>query len=56
MAFCAKGARASGEEANYYRSWKIIYQEQYVGRAEAVRRERFLKSGQGRKFLDYILK
>ena len=39
-----------------HRPWKIIYTETYSTRAEAVRRERFLKTGRGRKFLDEILK
>src|SRR4030042_2784462 len=38
-----------------HRPWKLIYTESYNTRLEAVRRERFLKSGQGRKFLDEIL-
>ena len=36
--------------------WKIVYREKFETRPEAVRREKFLKSGQGRKFLDSILK
>ncbi len=32
--------------------WKIIRQESYTTRGEAMRREKFLKSGQGRKWLD----
>ncbi len=35
-----------------HRPWKIIYKEQYETRSEAVRRERFLKTGSGRKWLD----
>ncbi len=31
--------------------WKLVYQEQYESGAEAMRREKFLKSGQGRKQL-----
>ena len=31
--------------------WKLIYQESYSSRAEAMKREKFLKSGQGRKWL-----
>ncbi len=31
--------------------WKLVYQEQYESRAEAMRREKFLKSGQGREQL-----
>ncbi len=36
--------------------WKLIYQESYQTNQEARRRELFLKSGIGRKFLDQILK
>jgi len=32
--------------------WKLIYYEAYVEPADAEGRERFLKSGAGRKFLD----
>jgi putative endonuclease len=38
------------------RPWELIYYEEYPTRAEAVRRERFLKSGQGREELKRILK
>ena len=38
-----------------HRPWQLIYKEEYQTRSEAVRRERFLKSGQGRKFLDDII-
>ena len=30
----------------------IIYFEEYQTKTEAIKREKFLKSGQGRKFLD----
>ncbi|OGI68250.1 hypothetical protein A2738_02180 [Candidatus Nomurabacteria bacterium RIFCSPHIGHO2_01_FULL_42_15] len=30
----------------------LIYTEEYQTKAEAIKREKFLKSGQGRKFLD----
>jgi len=36
-------------------SWTVIYQEEYATRAEAMRREKFLKSGQGREELKRIL-
>jgi len=36
--------------------WKLIYTETYNTRAEAMKREKFLKSGQGRKYLNSILK
>lgn len=32
--------------------WKLIYYEAYLEQADAEGRERFLKSGAGRKFLD----
>ena len=37
------------------RPWELIYYEEFPSRAEAVRRERFLKSGQGREELKLIL-
>jgi len=33
----------------------LVYSEQYSSKTEALKREKFLKSGQGRKFLDKIL-
>ena len=36
--------------------WKLVYSEEFETRAEAMKREKFLKSGQGRKFLDSVLK
>ena len=36
--------------------WKLIYIEEFKTRAEVMKREKFLKSGQGRKYLDSILK
>ena len=35
--------------------WKIVYQENLISRSEAMKRELFLKTGQGRKVLDQIL-
>ena len=35
--------------------WELVYQEEFATRAEAVRRERFLKSGQGREELRRML-
>ena len=34
--------------------FEILYVEEYDNKATAIRRERFLKSGQGRKFLDKL--
>ena len=37
--------------------WRLIYSEEYLTRSEAMKRERFLKSGQGRDWIkDNILK
>ena len=36
--------------------WRLISQEKFNTRSEAMKREKFLKSGQGRKYLDEILK
>ena len=36
--------------------WKLVHTEEFKTRAEAMKREKFLKSGQGRKYLDNILK
>ena len=32
--------------------FEIVYTETHENKTEAIKRERFLKSGQGRKFLD----
>jgi putative endonuclease len=38
------------------RPWVLAYFEEFKTRGEAMMREKFLKTGQGRKFLDQILK
>ena len=38
------------------RPFKLVYSELYAEKAEASQRERYLKSGSGRKFLNGILK
>lgn len=36
-----------------HRPWKIVYRESgFESRSEAMKREKFLKSGQGRQWLD----
>jgi putative endonuclease len=35
--------------------WKLVYSEEFATRGEAMQREKFLKSGQGRKELRRIL-
>jgi len=37
-------------------SWKLVYKESFPTNNEARKRELFLKSGVGRKFLDQIIK
>ena len=37
------------------RPWRLVYSEEYNTRREAMAREKILKSGQGRKWLDEIL-
>jgi putative endonuclease len=32
--------------------FEVIYEEQYTSKTEALQREKFLKSGQGRQWLD----
>jgi putative endonuclease len=38
------------------RPWKLIYYEAYIDEQDAIGREKFLKSGGGRKFLDKQLR
>ncbi len=35
--------------------WELVYKEEYLTRGEAMKREKFLKSGLGRKWLDQKL-
>ena len=39
---------------NKYKPWYIIYLERYLDREKAVKREKYLKSFSGRKFLKTI--
>ena len=39
-----------------YRPWSLIYYEAYLNRSDATGREKFLKSGSGRRFLKKQLK
>ena len=34
-----------------YKNWKLVYAEMYLNKFDALGREKFLKSGSGRKFL-----
>ncbi|TDO23424.1 GIY-YIG nuclease family protein [Sediminibacterium goheungense] len=38
-----------------YRPWKIVYYEVFSTRAEALKREKFFKSGKGREWLKNTL-
>ena len=35
--------------------WKLVYHEEYATQAEAMRREKWLKSGVGRQWLDQAI-
>jgi len=39
---------------SFYKPFNLIYEEKYYDYKEARIREKFLKSGQGRKFLDTL--
>ena len=41
---------------SYRRPWRLIYYEAYLEEADALGRERYLKSGGGRRFLAKQLK
>ena len=47
-----KSPYTSRKEGN----WKIIYAECYLSKKDALSREKFLKSGSGRRFLKHQLK
>lgn len=36
--------------------WQLIYDESYSTRSEAMKRERYLKTGKGREFIDSLTK
>ncbi len=38
------------------KNWKLIYYEAYLEKQDAIGREKFLKSGSGRKYLNKQLK
>ncbi len=39
-----------------YKPWIVIHSENYESRIDAMKREKFLKSGQGREFIKGISK
>ena len=38
-----------------HKPFELIYTEEFESKTDAIKRERFLKSGQGRSFLDSIV-
>ncbi|MCF6308031.1 MAG: GIY-YIG nuclease family protein [Flavobacteriaceae bacterium] len=38
-----------------YAPWKLIYQEEFATRIEARKKEKYLKSGNGREYLKTII-
>ena len=42
------------DSTSFYKPFDLIYTEKYQDYKEARNREKFLKSGQGRKFLDTL--
>ena len=38
-----------------YRPWKVVYVEFFSSKLEAMKREKFLKSGKGREFIRKIV-
>jgi putative endonuclease len=38
-----------------YRPWVIFYQEEYLEKQAALKREKYLKSGAGRKFIRSLI-
>lgn len=55
-----KRVRAHNEGLNHstvrFKPWALIYCEAYVVKEDALGREKFLKSGSGKKYLDKQLK
>src|SRR5204862_7257318 len=48
-------AEGGAVATSYRRPWKLIYYEAYTEQADALGRERYLKSGGGRRFLELQL-
>ena len=47
----AQHVRGDAFATSYRGPWKLIYYEVYIEQADALGRERYLKSGAGRRFL-----
>ena len=52
----AQHKRGAALATSYRGPWKLIYYEAYLDQADAIGREKFLKSGSGRNFLKRQLK
>jgi len=48
--------KSGGQTTRRKSNWKLIYFEGYVDKQDAVGREKFLKSGSGRRYLKKQLK
>lgn len=48
--------RGAALATSYRGPWKLVYYEAYLNQADALGREKFLKSGSGRNFLKRQLK
>lgn len=49
--FLSHNEKATKGFTKRYRPWKVILQEQYATKAEALKREKWLKTGAGRDFI-----
>ncbi len=47
--------KGQNKSTKAYIPWKLIHKEEFDSRIEARRREKFLKSGNGREFLKAII-
>src|SRR5437762_14333704 len=47
----AQHMKGNASSTAHLRPWKLIYYEAYLEQADAIGRERYLKSGAGRRFL-----
>ncbi len=45
-------SKSGGKTTKQKDNWKLIYYEAYINKMDAIGREKFLKSGSGRKFIE----
>lgn len=48
--------RGLTSSTKFYKPWTLIFSEEFSSRDEARKREKFLKSGQGRDFIKQYIK